>query len=423
MSSSLTPRIAIIGLGGYAVWHHEAVRQLERSGEARLVCTCDPVLTEVAGKGPEWSLAARGIAVYPDYRAMLDRHGSELDVVIIPTPIALHAEMHREAVRRGLAVYLEKPPTLDPVELEQMIECDAAAPVPTLVGFNFIAEPLRQALKHRLYAGEFGELRAVRLLGLWPRSSAYYGRNGWAGRLVGYDGRLVLDSCVGNGLSHHVHNVLYWAAEGAERWARPTQVRAWLARANPIQGADTFFIEARTDTGVPVRMALSHACHGPEQHRETLVCADAEIDYVTKDRVRIRWRDGRLETLEVGDFDAQVENLRALLACLRGERKRPPTTLADCRAFVELHALAYLSAGAIQTVPETEIVHVTGQPAASEYCSLKNIRETAERFLAEGGWPLVEPRPAGPAEIGGFEPLVRCLARLAEAELHAEAAG
>lgn len=404
-------RVGIIGMGGYAARHHEALIPLEASGEARLVCTCDPAPASFAAKVSEWKLSERGVTVHDDYRRMLDRHAGELDVVTVPTPIPLHAEMHRAGVERGLAVYLEKPPTLDPRELETMIATDAKTKIPTLVGFNFITETPRQAIKRRLLLGEFGPLREVRLLGLWPRPTAYFTRNGWAGRLVGDDGRLILDSCVGNALSHHVHNALHWAGIGGQaRWATPTKVRASLLRAHDIQGADTFFLAVDTDAGVPVRIALSHACIGPHIHRETLVCDRATIDYVTLDHADIRWRDGGVETVKLGEFDAQVENFRAFFACFRSGAARPPTTLPDSRPFVHLHALSYIAAGHIQKFPGDLVSKVTGDDNNATFVPVRGIHEAAERFLVDGSWPYGKPGSATPSQLDQLDAVVRRMA-------------
>src|SRR5207237_9307357 len=121
----------------------------------------------------------------------------------------LHAEMHAAATARGLPVYLEKPPTLDHVELEAMIRSDAQARKASLVGFNFIIEKARLSLKERLLAGEFGAVRGATLSALWPRPASYFARNNWGGRLL-VDGHVVLDSCFGNAMAHFVHNLLFW---------------------------------------------------------------------------------------------------------------------------------------------------------------------------------------------------------------------
>jgi predicted dehydrogenase len=171
---------------------------------------------------------------------MLERHRRELDLVVVPTPINLHAEMHAAATAFGLPVHLEKPPTLDHAELEQMIAADAHARRASFVGFNFIIEKTRLALKQRLLAGEFGDVRGATLSATWPRPTSYFTRNQWAGRLLVGD-QLVLDSCFGNAMAHFVHNLLFWAGNrGLYSWGQPAAVRAELDRAHPIEGADTF---------------------------------------------------------------------------------------------------------------------------------------------------------------------------------------
>ena len=292
-----------------------------------------------------------------------------------------------------------------------MIATDAKAKVPTLVGFNFITEQPRQAIKRRLLKGEFGSLRSAHLLGLWPRATDYFTRNSWAGRLVGDDGRLILDSCVGNALSHHVHNILHWAGTGGQnRWAAPTKVRASLLRAHDIQGADTFFIAIETDTGVPIRIALTHACKGAHIHRETLVCDRATIDYITNDRADIRWHAGGVETVRFGEFDAQVENFRAFFACFRTGAARPPTTLPDSRPFVHLHALSYIAAGRIVRFPADQIAKVTGEENHATFVPVRGIADAAEHFLADGAWPYGKPGSATPSQLDQLDTVARRMA-------------
>ena len=272
-------RIGLIGMGGFAGSHHNAVAKLEEQGHAKLICTCDPNPAAFVHERERWRFAARGVAVYDDYRAMLEACHRGLDLVVVPTPINLHAEMHAAATAFGLPVYLEKPPTLDPAELERMIAADARVRKSALVGFNFIIEKSRLALKERLLAGEFGAVRGATLSALWPRPSSYFLRNNWAGRLA-MDGRMVLDSCFGNAMAHFVHNLLFWAG-GPElfSWAQPAAVRAELYRAHAIEGADTFFVETDTTAAVTMRFALSHACAGASSQLEMVLCDNAVIRY------------------------------------------------------------------------------------------------------------------------------------------------
>ena len=79
--------------------------------------------------------------------------------------------MHAECVKRGLYIYLEKPPTLSHEELLTMLDVEAGAQHTTHVGFNFVVEAQRQALKERLLGGEFGAVREAYMRSLQPRAS------------------------------------------------------------------------------------------------------------------------------------------------------------------------------------------------------------------------------------------------------------
>jgi len=65
-----------------------------------------------------------------------------------------------------------------------MISADRRARKSSLVGFNFIVEKSRLALKERLLSGEFGAIRGGTLSALWPRPAGSFARNAWSGRLL-----------------------------------------------------------------------------------------------------------------------------------------------------------------------------------------------------------------------------------------------
>ena len=375
-------RIAIIGLGGYARAHHLAVRDLERTGEARLVATCDPCPRQGEAARAELDLAGRGVPVFTHHRELLGF--PDLDLVVVPTPIALHAEMHRDAVRAGVPVYLEKPPTLDPREFARMLAVERTARRATWVGFNFAAEPTRLALKRRLLAGEFGPLHEVRVEAAWPRHPSYFTRNPWAGRLRDAGGALVLDSCLGNALAHYVHNGLQWAGgPGVAHWARPRAVQAAFFRAHRIETTDTVLVASRLEGGARLRLAFTHACAGESAHAETLRCARATIRYVTGAGVTIRWRDGHVESPPLEPFDPLRDNHRACYAWLRGDRPRPATTLEDASAFLELHTLAFISAREVDLLPAAAIGTDPGG-----LLQVAGLEPAMRAFLDNERWPL-----------------------------------
>jgi len=411
-------RVGIIGLGGFAGAHHDCLLKLEAMGAARLICTCDPWADAFATQLEAREFSRRGVRVFTDYRDMLDVCGNELDMLVVPTPISLHAEMHRAGVERGIAVYLEKPPTLDHRELTQMIATEQAAKQATLVGFNFIIERARLALKQRLLAGEFGALREVRLLTRGPRPVSYFARNNWAGRLLALDGGVVLDSCFGNAMAHFVHNVLFWAGgPDLMSWGQPATVRAELYRAHAIEGADTFFVESRTTDDVTLRFALTHACEGETVKDEIVVCEKASIHYRVYQGAEIRWNDGRVEAVAVDPSIGLVENHLDYYRYLRGETSRPATTLVDSRPFVELNNLAYVSSGEITTFPDGLVTSVVHPEDTQTYLTVEGLPVALNDFLAHGRWPdaALGWRPGAtatvvtPAELSQFIPALQAL--------------
>ncbi len=408
-------RIGIIGMGGFAGWHHNVVARLEERGLAKLICTCDPNPAAFATEQQSWKFAARGVGVFPDYKSMLAACHRELDLLVVPTPINLHAEMHRAGVELGIPVYLEKPPTLDHVELEEMITRDRQARHSSLVGFNFIIEKPRLALKTRILAGEFGAVRGTNLMALWPRPADYFRRNNWAGRLM-MDGRVVLDSCMGNALAHFVHNMVFWVG-GPEllSWAQLASVQAELYRAHAIEGADTFFVEALTSTGVKMRFALTHACAGSTLHCETVLCENAEIRYIVGQYAEVRWRDGRIERIEIGNFDGLHDNHIEYHRYLRDELPRPATTLVDSRPFVALNNLAHVSSGRITPFPPALLTGVRDEKEQKDYINVAGMQRTIDAFLANGAWPGANGwnREAAsittPADLARFHDTIRAM--------------
>jgi predicted dehydrogenase len=414
-------RIGIVGMGGFAGSHHNTVARLEERGIVRLICTCDPRPEHFGAEREAWRFAQRGVKVFADYRAMLETCHAELDYVAIPTPIWLHAEMHEAITAFGIPAYVEKPPTLDYAELDRMVVGDARARKLSLVGFNYIVEKSRLALKERLLGGEFGAIRGGTLSALWPRPSSYFTRNDWSGRLLS-EGRIVLDSCFGNAMAHFVHNMLFWTGTpGLFSWAEVAAVRAELYRAHAIEGADTFFVEADLASGCTLRFALSHACAGPSSNSETVICEKAILRYVVGGQVEVSWKDGRVERISSGPFDGLEENHLEYCCYLRGEAPRPATTLSDSRPFVVLNDLAHVSSGKIHPIPAHLVAHALEEKEQKDYITVAGLSKVVENFLGRGIWPSYAGwrrdtgEVATPADLGRFHDTVRAMAAAAAA--------
>jgi len=409
-------RIGIVGLGGFAGSHHATIARLEEKGKVKLVCTCDPQAAAFADAQAAWRFAARGVRVFDSLPAMLEACRGELDYVALPTPVHLHAGMHEAITAHGIPCYVEKPPTLDYAEIDRMIAADTRARQASFVGFNFIVEKSRLALKARLLAGEFGAVRGGTLAALWPRPAGYFARTAWSGRLM-LGPHVVLDSCFGNAMGHFVHNMLFWTgAPGVYSWAEVAAVRAELYRAHAIEGADTFFVEADLASGCTLRFALSHACAGPSTSAETVICEKAVLRYAVGGPIEVSWKDGRTERINSEPFDSLEENHLEYGRYLRGESPRPPTTLADARPFVVLNDLAHLSSGRILPIPAHLVSLVREEKEQQDYLAVEGMARVVEAFLSRGSWPGYAGwrRDNGevvtPADLGRFHEVVRGMA-------------
>ncbi|MFV0415048.1 MAG: Gfo/Idh/MocA family protein [Chthoniobacterales bacterium] len=403
-SSDNTPiRVCIAGIGGFAAQHHKAVYALEQQGLLKLIATCDPnyqtpALQKIAG---EMEFEKRGVQVYADFNELLAKHEEQLQLITLPVPIRFHAPMHAVCVGLGIPCYLEKPPTLNPRELEEMIAVDKRAAKATQVGFNFIVESWRHELKERLLSEEFGKLQRISFLGEWPRDAKYYARAPWAGKLLGEDGTLILDSCFGNAMAHYTHNALFFAGQGEVfSWAEPQQIRTELYRANPIQSFDTLFSEATTDVGIPIRIAMSHAT-SPEAGTvslETLHCEKARIEIVPYNGAKIIYHDGEEKELHKVDGEDLVQtNFRHYLNYLQGKAARPTTLLKDSRPFVAWNAMNFVAAGKITNIPNDQITGIIDSGTESNVQVINGISEALAHFLKTGQTPSESGIPWGRA--------------------------
>jgi myo-inositol 2-dehydrogenase/D-chiro-inositol 1-dehydrogenase len=111
-------KLGFIGLGHIAQKTHlPALAPLLETGEVALQAFCDVDEATARQAAGEYGVAA----VYTDHRAMLERE--PLDAVFILIPPTLHTDAEFIAAERGIAMLIEKPPTLD---MRQAVQYEAA---------------------------------------------------------------------------------------------------------------------------------------------------------------------------------------------------------------------------------------------------------------------------------------------------------
>jgi predicted dehydrogenase len=408
------PQVAIAGMGGFAIQHHDAVLELERAGKLRLLATCDPSAERRASL-PHMRFEDRGAFVFDSLDTTLRECGPDLDIVALPTPIEFHSAMHKACIDADVACYLEKPPTLYWREYQQMLANEAAAQSPTLVGFNFQSDPVRLMLRDRISRGEFGGLKQLRFHGCWPRPESYFRRNSWAGKLMVGD-YPVMDSVTGNAMGHFIQNMFHWAgAVEGRKVAKLTSVESRLWRANNIESFDTILSRVMTEGGVEIRIAATHASSEQNHNLEMVVCEHATIYFDALGGYSIVSDD---RTTEAGQFlkeGALVRNYLEYLACIE-EGREPCNTLEACESFVLFSGLNLVSAGGIG------VLDYTGTDSSGTGDSIRHSAEfcgMAKRFLREGQFPEngLPSACAAPSDIDLLDSRLKDL-RFNEAEMN-----
>jgi predicted dehydrogenase len=85
-----------------------------------------------------------------------------VDVVSIAAPNALHKPMALAAIAAGKTVWCEKPLAATPADAKEMVDAAKKAGVRTIVGFNYLRNPLVRLASEIVASGEIGEAVSFR---------------------------------------------------------------------------------------------------------------------------------------------------------------------------------------------------------------------------------------------------------------------
>ncbi len=159
------PRIGVLG---YGYWGPNIVRNLRDSRMAELAGIAE-VRRE---RHDEIRMFAPGVEVVDDHRRLLE---SDLDALVIATPIHTHFAIAREALEAGKHVLIEKPMAASVEEASDLVRLASEHSRTLMVGHTFMYNPAVVELSRMVRAGELGHIYHVdtaRLnLGLFQRGS------------------------------------------------------------------------------------------------------------------------------------------------------------------------------------------------------------------------------------------------------------
>jgi predicted dehydrogenase len=378
-ASFKTPaRIGLIGVSGYGRVHLKLARELRDLGAltigAATVINPDEEPATVA------ELESHGTRIYHSFEQMFAAEAETLDACLIPTGIPWHARMCIAAMEAGLDALVEKPLAGSGAEVAAIRTVERNTGRFVAVGFQDIYPDETADLKSALCRGAIGELRAIRLIGIWPRPVSYYRRNQWAGRLK--TGRTVVnDSPLNNGLAHFVHLALFLAGPSLHEAAEAELIEAELFRAHDIESFDTGVARARTATGVELWFGVSHAS---DQPRDVLLRIDGTHG-------TIEWRHERRELVSEQDGSTKVCPLPPLLETRRTMLKKflrhrlQPAELIATTAMAERHTRlieAIHASAAICPLHAGQFEQL--QRDTRTFLSIRGLHSTLQRAFDEG---------------------------------------
>lgn len=157
-----------VGLVGFGYWGPQHARNFSESPQSELKWACDleqPRLDHLNALYPN-------VNTCRDYQRLL---ASDVDAVVIATPVSAHHRMALQALRAGKHVLVEKPLAATAAEAEEIVrEGDRAGRV-VMVGHTFEFNPAVEAVRDLIAGGDLGEIYyidAARVnLGLFQRDT------------------------------------------------------------------------------------------------------------------------------------------------------------------------------------------------------------------------------------------------------------
>ncbi len=143
--------VAVVGLGAIGAAHVDAVRSATATNLAAVVDVDVARATEIA--------ARTGSQAFGSVAAMLD--GSDVDLIIIATPDALHVEAVREVAAAGKHILLEKPIATTVDDGRAILAAVQDAQISFSVAHCLRFDPKYVDLHNRIRTGELGDLATV----------------------------------------------------------------------------------------------------------------------------------------------------------------------------------------------------------------------------------------------------------------------
>ncbi len=239
------PKIMLAGIGGFGVLYLNRLIELYDKNEVDVVGLVEPY--------PEHCVKLKEIEErkWKIYKNLDDFYNKEkCDLACISTPTHFHTKMIIKALENGSNVLCEKPLTGDVRDIDKIIEARNKYRKFVMIGYQWSYSNAILSMKKDVLSGLYGTPKFLKTIVLWPRDKLYFKRGtGWAGKIKGSNGELILDSVASNATAHYLHNIFFTLGKSIEQSADFEKVEAKLYRANDIENFDTAIIKCEFNNG------------------------------------------------------------------------------------------------------------------------------------------------------------------------------
>ena len=150
-------RFGMIGCGALGLVHTQRLSAIPGVQIAALSDPSEPAMQHVAAE----VASAAGAPQFSDYKQMLAT--TELDAVCISSPNRLHVEQLLASLAHGLHVLCEKPLSLFPDEVTQVVEATQRANRVVAVAYQSRYRRDARILRHELQSGKWGKISSVNI--------------------------------------------------------------------------------------------------------------------------------------------------------------------------------------------------------------------------------------------------------------------
>lgn len=144
-----------VGLVGYGYWGPLLVRNFKSLPDCRLKAVCDASAARLNHLG----------VLHADVESMSDPqqllNGSNLDAIVIATPVKQHYSLAKASLLAGKHTFIEKPMALSSAECEELIEIADRNGLVLMVDHTYLYSSPVEKIAQIVQSGDLGEIRYI----------------------------------------------------------------------------------------------------------------------------------------------------------------------------------------------------------------------------------------------------------------------